>query len=80
MTGFVNIALTPHQAMQLLRWRTFLSDAIKDPDNIADDYDRAGTIEAIESICSQVKKKITIPQLEEAEAQQAVYQLTNKKQ
>lgn len=74
----VNIALTPHHAMQMLRWFSFLKDAVTDEFHEAAQWDRAGALEALESIRLQVRKNITSEQVDEACAQQGVNELINK--
>jgi hypothetical protein len=68
----VIIELTPHQAMQMVRWKQYLTLAVTDPAQQAEDYDRKGVLDAINEIDIQVRKKISIDALNDAEAEQAL--------
>lgn len=72
MSDTVKIELTPFQAMQICRWKTFILSAVNDPFQDAEKYDRKGLTEAIQSIDKQVRKNITIAQLDDTEATKAI--------
>lgn len=68
------IELTPFQALQICRWKEFISDAVKDSD--CDKYDTDGIISAIVAIDNQVKKKITLESIDDAFAERAAKEIT----
>lgn len=79
MDDKINLCLSPHEAMQFLRWKNFLTAAINDPYHMAEDYDRAGIIQALNSVCEQTRASITVTQLDAAFAEQEVNKLIDKK-
>lgn len=72
----MKIELTPYQALQIVRWRTFTHDAVRDSETEKSDQD--GFLEAIESINTQVRKNISFEEIDDAFAESAVKKLTSE--
>ena len=57
----IKIEITPYQALQICRWKRFMLDAVRHSD--ATKQDQEGILEAIFAIDKQVRRCISIPQI-----------------
>ncbi len=72
------LELNPFQALQLLRFKVFIEEAINDPDNYISKTDGDGIKNVFNEIESQIYGKMSIKQLDDAVAEREVKKMLNE--